>query len=159
MKGLFGLALLPLLTAASPMVVDSIHHGAAPIISSTNSEEVSDSYIVVFKKHVDPSAAAAHQSWVQDIHTTQGRMELKKRSLFGFESDAFMGMKHTFHVAGSLMGYAGHFHEDVIEQVRRHPDVSNSACPVTPATQQIRPMLTCNCHRLSILRRTLLFTP
>jgi cerevisin len=123
MKGLFGLALLPLLTAASPMVVDSIHREAAPIISSTTSQEVSDSYIVVFKKHVDPSAAAAHHSWVQDIHTTQGRTELKKRSLFGFESDAFLGMKHTFNVAGSLMGYAGHFHEDVIEQVRRHPDV------------------------------------
>lgn len=127
MKGLFGLALLPLLTVASPVVVDSIHNGAAPIISSTNSQEVSDSYIVVFKKHVDQSAAAAHHSWVQDIHTSQnGRMELKKRSLFGFDTDAFLGLKHTFHVAGSLMGYAGHFHEDVIEQVRRHPDVSSS---------------------------------
>ncbi|KAJ5191640.1 Subtilisin-like serine protease [Penicillium cinerascens] len=124
MKGLFGLALLPLLTVASPVVVDSIHNGAAPIISSTNSQEVSDSYIVVFKKHVDPSAAAVHHSWVQDIHASQnGRMELKKRSLFGFDTDAFLGLKHTFHVAGSLMGYSGHFHEDVIEQVRRHPDV------------------------------------
>lgn len=131
MKGLFGLALLPLLTVASPVVVDSIHNGAAPIISSTNSQEVSDSYIVVFKKHVDQSAAAVHHSWVQDIHTSQnGRMELKKRSLFGFDTEAFMGLKHTFHVAGSLMGYSGHFHEDVIEQVRRHPDVSSSACPL-----------------------------
>lgn len=126
MKGFLGLALLPLLTAASPVVVDSIHNGAAPILSSTTSQEVPDSYIVVFKKHVDPSAAAAHHSWVQDIHTTQnGRWELKKRSLFGFDTDAYLGLKHTFHVAGSLMGYAGHFHEDVIEQVRRHPDVSS----------------------------------
>jgi len=131
MKGFLGLALLPLLTAASPVVVDSIHNGAAPIISSTNAQEVPDSYIVVFKKHVDPSAAAAHHSWVQDIHTSQNdRMELKKRSLFGFDNEAFLGMKNTFHVAGSLMGYSGHFHEDVIEQVRRHPDVSSSACPL-----------------------------
>ncbi|KAJ5689191.1 Subtilisin-like serine protease [Penicillium macrosclerotiorum] len=123
MKGFLGLAVLPLLAAASPVAIDSIHNGAAPILSSMNAQEIPDSYIVVFKKHVDPSAAAAHHSWVQDIHTDNVRMELKKRSLFGFDSDAFLGMKHTFHVAGSLMGYAGHFHEDVIEQVRRHPDV------------------------------------
>lgn len=132
MKGFLGLALLPLLTAASPVVVDSIHNGAAPILSSMNSQEVPDSYLVVFKKHVDTSAAAAHHSWVQDIHTAQnGRMELRKRSLFGFfdDAEAYLGMKHTFHVAGSLMGYAGHFHEDVIEQVRRHPDVSSCLSP------------------------------
>ncbi|OQE17012.1 hypothetical protein PENSTE_c022G04922 [Penicillium steckii] len=124
MKGFLGLALLPLLTAASPVSVESIHNGAAPIISSMNSQEIPDSYIVVFKKHVDTSAAAAHHSWVQDIHSAvNGRMELKKRGLFGFDTDAFLGVKHSFHVAGSLMGYAGHFHEDVIEQVRRHPDV------------------------------------
>jgi cerevisin len=127
MKGLLSLTLLPLLTVASPIVVDSIHNEAAPILSSVNSQEIPDSYIIVFKKHVDSSSAAAHHMWVQDIHSAQsgtGRQELKKRGLFGFDSEAFLGLKHTFHVADSLMGYAGHFHEDVIEQVRRHPDVS-----------------------------------
>ncbi|KAJ5104573.1 Subtilisin-like serine protease [Penicillium alfredii] len=125
MKGFFGLALLPLLAAASPVDVESIHKGAAPILSAMNSEEIPDSYIVVFKTHVDKSSAAAHHTWVQDIHSSSsGRMELKRRGLFGFDSEAFLGMKHTFHVADTLMGYAGHFHEDVIEQVRRHPDVA-----------------------------------
>ncbi|KAJ5851540.1 vacuolar serine proteinase [Penicillium soppii] len=124
MKGFLSLTLLPLLAAASPMVVGSIHNEAAPILSSMNAEAIPDSYIIVFKKHVDQSSASNHHSWVQDIHTAQnGRMELKKRSLFGFDFEAYTGVKHTFHVAGSLMGYAGHFHEDVIEQVRRHPDV------------------------------------
>ncbi|KAJ5620756.1 Subtilisin-like serine protease [Penicillium lagena] len=126
MKGLLSLTLLPLLTVASPIVVDSIHNEAAPILSSVNSQEIPDSYIIVFKKHVDSSSAAAHHMWVQDIHSAQtgtSRQELKKRGLFGFDSEAFLGLKHTFHIAGSLMGYAGHFHEDVIEQVRRHPDV------------------------------------
>jgi cerevisin len=91
------------------------------------SKDIPDSYIVVFKKHVDPSSASAHQSWLQEVHTAHtGRMELKKRSLFDFDFEAFMGLKHTFHIAGSLLGYAGHFHEDVVEQIRRHPDVSNS---------------------------------
>lgn len=127
MKGLLSLTLLPLLTVASPIVVDSIHNEAAPILSSVTSQDIPDSYIIVFKKHVDSSSAAAHHMWVQGIHSAQsstGRQELKKRGLFGFDSEAFLGLKHTFHVADSLMGYAGHFHEDVIEQVRRHPDVS-----------------------------------
>ncbi|KAJ5609344.1 Subtilisin-like serine protease [Penicillium herquei] len=126
MKGFLGLTLLPLLAAASPAWMDTIHNGAAPIISSTNSQEIPDSYIVVFKKHVSPSVASSHHSWVQDIHSTHNkdRMELKKRGLFDFDFEtSFLGMKDTFHIAGSLMGYSGHFHEDVIEQVRRHPDV------------------------------------
>ncbi|KAJ5795137.1 hypothetical protein N7457_001736 [Penicillium paradoxum] len=124
MKGFLSLTLLPLLAAASPVAVGSIHNEAAPILSSMTAKEIPDSYIVVFKKHVDPKLASDHHSWVQDLHTAQtGRMELKKRSLFDFDFEAFTGLKHTFHIAGSLVGYAGHFHEDVIEQVRRHPDV------------------------------------
>lgn len=126
MKGFLGLSLLPLLTAASPVVVDSIHNGLAPVLSSMNSREVPDSYIVVFKEHVSAESASAHQSWVQDIHASQvQRTELKKRSLFGFDDSAFNGLKNTFNVGGSFVGYSGHFHEDVIEQVRKHPDVSS----------------------------------
>ncbi|KAJ6070498.1 hypothetical protein N7467_011817 [Penicillium canescens] len=125
MKGFLSLTLLPLLAAATPVSVGSIHNDAAPILSSSNAEDIPDSYIVVFKKHVNQKSASAHHSWVQDIHTAQnGRMELKKRSLFDFDFEAFMGLKHTFHIAGELTGYAGHFHEDVIEQVRRHPDTA-----------------------------------
>ena len=124
MKGDFGLSLLPLLAAASPVLVDSIHNNAAPVLSSMNAPEVPDSYIVVFKKHVSSDSATAHESWLQDIHSSQ-RTELKKRSLFGSSAPEYLGLKHSFNVGGSVMGYAGHFHEDVIEQVRRHPDVSN----------------------------------
>lgn len=124
MKGFLSLTLLPLLVAASPVQVGSIHNEAAPILSSMTAKDIPDSYIIVFKEHVDQSTASAHQSWLQEVHTAHtGRMELKKRSVFDADLEAFMGLKHTFHVAGSLMGYAGHFHEDVIEQIRRHPDV------------------------------------
>ena len=131
MKGLLGLSLLPLLTAATPMAsVGSIHNEAAPVLSSTNAKEIPDSYIVVFKKHVDTDAASAHQSWVQDIHEQQagGRSDLKKRFLgfeFGFGEEFYDGLKGTFNIAGSLMGYSGHFHEDTIEEIRNHPDVSD----------------------------------
>lgn len=128
MKGILSLAVLPLLTLASPMVIDTIHNGAAPILSSTNAREVPDSYIVVFKKHVTPKTAAAHHSWVQDIHERSQydriEMQKKKRSMWNEDDDVFFqGLKHTFDIAGSLVGYSGHFDEDTIEQVRMHPDV------------------------------------
>lgn len=125
MKGALALSLLPVLAAASPVIIDTIHRDAAPILSSSNSKEVPDSYIVIFKKHVSPTGAAAHQSWVQDIHSTSEtkRATLRKRNQFPFQNDLFNGLKHTYDIAGSLLGYSGHFDEEVIEQVRRHPDV------------------------------------
>lgn len=126
MKGLFSLSLLPLLAAASPMIVDTIHQDAAPVLSSTNSKELPGSYIVVFKKHVNGVSATDHQSWVQDLHTTTETKKMRKRSQFPFKNEVFGGLKHTYDIAGGLLGYSGHFDEDVIEQVRRHPDVSTS---------------------------------
>ncbi|PGG98750.1 subtilisin-like serine protease pepC [Helicocarpus griseus UAMH5409] len=125
MKGLLAWSIVPLLVAASPVVIDSIHKDAAPILSSVNSKEVPDSYIIVFKKHVTSASAAAHQSWVQDLHTTAiaKRAEHAKRNQFPFKNDIFSGLKHTYDIAGSLLGYSGHFDEEIIEQVRRHPDV------------------------------------
>lgn len=128
MKSFLGLSLLPLLVAGSPVIVDSIHNEAAPIISSMNAKHIPDSYMVVFKKHVAEHAAVAHQSWVQDIHLTNQQSfqtELKKRSGFTFEG-VFDGLKHTYNIPGGMLGYSGHFHEDVVEQIRRHPDVSGS---------------------------------
>lgn len=124
------LALLPLLTAASPVVldsqidavIDSIHHEAAPILSSVTSDEVPNSYMVVLKKHVSPEAAVKHHCWVQDIHEESER--LRKRSFPDLENAFFQGLKHKFTLGESLVGYSGHFSNDVIEQVRRNPDVS-----------------------------------
>ncbi|PGH19684.1 subtilisin-like serine protease pepC [Polytolypa hystricis UAMH7299] len=122
MKGLLSLSVLPLLAAASPVVIDSIHKDAAPILSSMNSKEVPDSYIVVFKKHATSASAAAHQSWVQDLHFTT-ELKRAKRDQIPFKIEAKGGLKHTFDIAGSLLGYAGQFDEEVINQVRMHPDV------------------------------------
>ena len=128
MKGLFSLsfALLPLLASSSPILVDTIHNGAAPIESSSNAKTIPGSYIVVFKDHVTHTGAAAHQDWVQMLHlaTEDSKTELRKRSQVPFVTEMFEGLRHTYNIAGSLLGYSGHFDEEVIEQVRRHPDVS-----------------------------------
>jgi cerevisin len=128
MKSYLNLALLPLLAAASPMInVATIHNEAAPVLSSTNSKEIPNSYIIVFKDHVTNSLAAQHHDWVQDVHaaTQNQKNELRrKRSQMPFLEEVFSGLKHTIHIPNALLGYSGHFDDDVIEQIRRHPDVS-----------------------------------
>ncbi|KAL6705714.1 proteinase B [Coniothyrium glycines] len=117
------LAALPALAAASPTFsTETIHKDAAPVLSSTHAKEVPNSYMIVFKKHVKDHHAKDHHDWVQSIHTknSQERIELrKKRSL---TADIFEGLKHTYNMAG-MMGYSGHFDEETIEAIRRHPDV------------------------------------
>jgi cerevisin len=130
MRAFIGLALLPLLASSAPTFsTETIHEGAAPILSASNAEVVPDSYIVVFKKHVTPAAADDHHGWVNNIHLeSQGtRTELRKRSQSPMTADdIFAGIKHTYNIAGDFLGYSGHFDDSVIEQVRRHPDVSVS---------------------------------
>jgi len=130
MKSLISLTtLLPLLAASSPLFkVGTIHNEAAPVLSSVNAKEIPDSYIIVFKDHVSHGGAAEHHSWVQGLHTSSesSRMELRKRSQEPFLETSYNGLKHTYKIAGGLLGYSGHFGEDVLEQIRRHPDVSTS---------------------------------
>ncbi|KAH7366588.1 peptidase S8/S53 domain-containing protein [Pyrenochaeta sp. MPI-SDFR-AT-0127] len=118
------LSVLPALAAASPTFqVDTIHKDAAPVLSSTHAKEVPNSYMIVFKKHVKDTKK--HHDWVQSVHTknSEERMELRKRSQFPVTSDIFNGLKHTYEIAGGLIGYSGHFDDETIEAIRRHPDV------------------------------------
>lgn len=124
MKDLFVLSLVPLLAAASPIFgVDTIHNGAAPILSSSESKEISNSYIIIFKKDISTAKINEHHEWIQSQHddVENQKLELRKRSQEPIS--IFGGLKHTFDIAGEVLGYAGHFDNDVIERVRRHPDV------------------------------------
>ena len=124
MKGLYAIALLPLLAAASPVLVETIHNDAAPLLSSVNSQVLPDSYIVVFKKHVSPDSATDHHAWIQSAHHECETMKMKRSLASQTAMTAFGGLKHTYNIVGGFLGYSGHFDESVIEQVRRHPDVS-----------------------------------
>jgi cerevisin len=82
--------------------------------------------MIVFKKHVKHEHTKEHHDWVQGVHTKSQseRMELRKRSQFPVTSTVFEGLKHTYNIAGGILGYSGHFDEETIEAIRRHPDVS-----------------------------------
>ena len=71
MRGLIAFSFPLLAAAAATHRIQTIHEGAAPVLCSTNSEVLPDNYIIVFKKHVTESSAAAHHSWVQDLHLSR----------------------------------------------------------------------------------------
>jgi len=116
---------LPVLAVASPLRPGSINHEDAPIISSVDAKVIPDHYVVVFKDHVKAQDADDHHSWLQNVHTEAhtGRLELRKRSGEPEDIRTFAGLKHTYSIGG-MLGYAGHFDEDTIDQVRKHKDVA-----------------------------------
>ncbi|KAI6781908.1 Subtilisin-like proteinase-like protein [Emericellopsis cladophorae] len=127
MKSIAALSLAVAVQAAS-FTTETIHGDAAPILSSIDADHIPDSYIVKFKDHVDNSAADNHHTWVQAFHEQKPAedqyLELRKRGLTDdLFSKAFGGLKHQFAIGEGFKGYAGHFHPDVIEQIRNHPDV------------------------------------
>ncbi|KAK0655899.1 subtilisin-like serine protease [Cercophora newfieldiana] len=121
MRGFIALSLIAAATA-NPIGHQSIHGDAAPLYESHNAEIVPNSYIIKFKKHVNDDSASGHHMWLQKIHSDREpyRMDLKKRGLL---DDAFKGLKHTYKIGQDFLGYSGHFDDETIEQVRRHPDV------------------------------------
>ncbi|KAK4032183.1 peptidase S8/S53 domain-containing protein [Parachaetomium inaequale] len=125
MRGLVAISLASLAAAAPKVSFETIHGDAAPILSSSNAEVVPNSYIIKFKKHVNDNSAEAHQTWIQEIHTFREteRADLKKRGHMPLVDDVFRGLKHTYKIGQDFLGYSGHFDDEVIEQVRRHPDV------------------------------------
>jgi cerevisin len=136
-------SLLAAAVAASPVLIGTIHNGAAPVITSTNAKHIPNSYIIKFKSHVKHEDAAAHHAWVQDLHESSEstRLELRKRSQIPF-LDVFGGLKHTYNIAGSFLGYSGHFDDSVIEQLRRHPDVSTRSSVSSSSSSKWPPF----CH-------------
>ncbi|KAK3310817.1 subtilisin-like serine protease [Chaetomium strumarium] len=125
MRGLVALSFAAYAAAAPSVSYGTIHGDAAPILSSSNAEVVPNSYIIKFKKHVGEDSASAHHAWIQEIHTNREteRADLKKRGQMPLVDDVFRGLKHTYKIGQEFMGYSGHFDDEVIEQVRRHPDV------------------------------------
>jgi len=125
MKGIVALSLAAYAAAAPAFSTETIHSDAAPILSATNVEEIPNSYIIKFKDHVTSAGASDHHSWIQQLHTDREdeRLELRKRGQFPLADDVFHGLKHTYNIGQSFLGYSGHFDDHVIEQVRRHPDV------------------------------------
>lgn len=144
MKGVVALSLAACAAAAPRVSFETVHGDAAPILSSSNAEVIPNSYIIKFKKHVDADKASDHHTWIQDLHTARQqtvRTDLKKR---GVVDDAFKGLKHTYKIGSDFLGYSGHFDEETIEQVRRHPDVEYIERDTVVHTMRVESTGTCD---------------
>lgn len=127
-----GFAALSFAACAAAAAVPSfstgtIHDGVAPILSSSNADAIPNRYIIKFKKHVTDSHASDHHTWLSSVHSASQEsreLELRKRGQFPLVDTVFEGLKHTYKIGGAFMGYAGHFDDATIEEIRRHPDVS-----------------------------------
>ncbi|KAK3363441.1 peptidase S8/S53 domain-containing protein [Lasiosphaeria hispida] len=146
MRGLIALSLVAYAVAAPTVSHESIHGDAAPILSSSNAEVVPNSYIIKFKKHVKDASASDHHTWIQKLHSNREneRMDLRKRGQIPVVDDVFRGLKHTYKIGQDFLGYAGHFDDEVIEQVRRHPDVEYIERDSIVHTMSIKEETQCN---------------
>lgn len=119
------LLLFPILAAASPLLHTSSNDGIAPLIATADGATIADSYIIVLKKSLSRSQAEQHHQWAQGVHleSQQTKPDLKKRSLGSWLSGSYEGLKHTYDISGSFLGYSGHFDQNTLDQIRRHPDV------------------------------------
>lgn len=135
MKGIAALSFAAV--ASASFSTETIHGDSAPVLSSLDADSIPDSYIIKFKDHVDEASVSDHHLWVQDVHETGQSQynELRKRDGDDLVGQVFSGLKHKFAIGDEFKGYAGHFHPDVVEQLRNHPDVSHplpaQKCPET----------------------------
>ncbi|KAF9351573.1 serine protease [Mortierella sp. AD094] len=117
----FSIVATVLLVASSSSAVSfqySFHSEIlAPIVSSVKAEVIPDSYFVVFKSGIN---ANDHASWFRDIHD----QDIAKNGIWDNrdEYNFTSGVKHVYDI-GSFQGLAGRFRPEVLDEIRRNPNV------------------------------------
>jgi len=101
--------------AAAPFHTTSTH--LAPLYTSTESEIVPESYIVVLKDHVKEQKIMEHCGWVASLHDDDPLAS----SLL--DPTVAAGIKHTFNLP-TVSGYTGRFSDRTLERIRQSPDVA-----------------------------------
>ncbi|KAG0235025.1 autophagic serine protease Alp2 [Mortierella sp. GBAus27b] len=100
---------------AAPHCMDS--ENRAPVISSVEATTIPDSYFVVFKDGVKLHQQAA---WISDLH--QRDMVMNSAWHRDLDQELTSGVRHVYDM-DSLQGLAGRFSPDVLEEIRKNPDV------------------------------------
>ncbi|KAF8975528.1 serine protease, partial [Haplosporangium bisporale] len=84
----------------------------APIITAAEADVIPDSYFVVFKNGI---RANDHSAWVHNLHK-------RDMSVNGIWDNITSGVKHVYDM-GEFQGIAGRFRPDVLDEIRKNPDV------------------------------------
>ena len=101
-----------------------------PWFHGTHSRDtaIPNSYLVKLKDDTTESIATQHLEWLQQLHTTRStkKKEIRRQSgrqaILNNEQD-FNGLTYSYDLGDSFRGYAVYTSADVIDQIRRHPDV------------------------------------
>ena len=118
----------------APLVVADHPHGT-----------INNSYIVMFKDDLPMSIRDNHMNFLLAAHSDDPLWE-----------DDFAGVTHVYD--GHITGYAGHFTEGVIEQIRRLPEVKfieKDQIVRTQDTQRSAPWV---CSYFCVTSMSLMFT-
>lgn len=91
--------------------------GVAPLYEPADAETISDSYIVVLKRHVTSRQALTHCEWVGHLARQHGEPVTDFLS-----SEAAAGIRYTYDTP-SWRGYSGKFSQKTLEDIRRSPEV------------------------------------
>ncbi|KAL1933666.1 hypothetical protein VTP01DRAFT_7756 [Rhizomucor pusillus] len=92
--------------------------GVAPLYEPADAETISDSYIVVLKRHVTSRQALTHCEWVGHLARKHGELVTDFLS-----SEAAAGIRYTYDTP-SWRGYSGKFSQKALEDIRRSPEVA-----------------------------------
>ncbi|KAF2157975.1 subtilisin-like protein [Myriangium duriaei CBS 260.36] len=79
-------------------------------------------FLSIYIIRIKPSAnLAQHLSYVQEIHSQS--IAKNKRRRFLDDAKVYGGLLHQYSSIVNFQAYAGHFHPDVIETLKKHEDV------------------------------------
>jgi cerevisin len=118
-KKFFLVATFLLSTAVAAPYHNSYSENVAPLVSSESAQVIPDSYIIVFKKHIDEVKVKYHHTCVHD-YVSEEKRSLSKRGLLG---DFISGIKHTFDF-DNFQGYSGRFSQEILDKIRRSDEVN-----------------------------------
>jgi cerevisin len=107
------------LSSATAAPYNTYDSNIAPLVSSDSAQVIPDSYIVVFKKHVEKEQVTYHHSCIHN-YITEEKRSLSKRGLL---EDLISGIKHTFNFK-NFQGYSGKFSNEILEKIRRSDEVA-----------------------------------
>ncbi|KAG2225643.1 hypothetical protein INT45_012115 [Circinella minor] len=97
----------------------------APLYEVSEPNSISDSYIIILKDHVNSMQADQHFQWVRDTLVKPGMKEDQFQQQQFLESGIPLGIKHTYGSPNAkFRGYSGKFSSNVVENIRRSPDVA-----------------------------------
>lgn len=118
--------------AASAFAATTPENVSQPLIYGANRERlIPNSYLVKLKDNTLESTASLHQEWLGQMYSLREsqKKELRRRRLEHQhvlnDKSEYGGVTQIYNFDDDFRGYAIHADEYIVEEIRKHPDVSS----------------------------------